>query len=206
MAVTGTPSLADNGTEGSRSFVNKLEPEPQQPAPAAPWHAGWTKAVAAVAGLVVIVATIIGIWGPLWPTAPTFYPETPSADSPLELSFKVKNRSALFPLRNLQIVCMLVSARSQTNKSFAETGVTLSQPVVDLAPGQSEPYSCPLHVAVDLREGDKIVRAKIDFISQYDSRWPWGGRSKSESEVFTLNTSPPQWLAGDNAASTTASR
>jgi hypothetical protein len=150
MAVTGTPSLADNGTEGSRSFVNKLEPEPQQPAPAAPWH--------------------------------------------------------LFPLRNLQIVCMLVSARSQTNKSFTETGVTLSQPVVDLAPGQSEPYSCPLHVAVDLREGDKIVRAKIDFISQYDSRWPWGGRSKSESEVFTLNTSPPQWLAGDNAASTTASR
>ena len=50
MAVTGPPSLADNGTEGSRSFVNKLEPEPQQPAPAAPWHAGWTKAVAAVAG------------------------------------------------------------------------------------------------------------------------------------------------------------
>ena len=134
--------------------------------------------------LVVIVATIIGIWGPLWPTAPTFYPETPSAELPLELSFKVKNRSALFPLRNLQIVCMLVSARSQTNKSFAETGVTLSQPVVDLAPGQSEPYSCPLHVAVDLREGDKIVRAKIDFISQYDLRWPWGGRSKSEFGGF----------------------
>jgi hypothetical protein len=57
---------------------------------------------------------------------------------------------------------------------------------------------------VDLREGDKIVRAKIDFISQYDSRWPWGGRSKSESDVFTLNTSPPQWLVGDGAA--TASR
>ena len=89
--------------------MNKLEPEPQQPAPAAPWHAGWTKAVAAVAGLVVIVATIIGIWGPLWPTAPTFYPETPSAESPLELSFKVKNRSALFPLRNPAIVSMPVS-------------------------------------------------------------------------------------------------
>jgi hypothetical protein len=55
-----------------------------------------------------------------------------------------------------------------------------------------------------LREGDKIVRAKIDFISQYDSRWPWGGRSKSESDVFTLNTSPPKWLVGDGAA--TASR
>ena len=117
MAVTGPPSLADNGTEGSRSFVNKLEPEPQQPPPAAPWHAGWTKAVAAVAGLVVIVATIIGIWGPLWPTAPTFYPETPSAESPLELSFKVKNRSALFPLRNLQIVCMLVSAPTSCSRT-----------------------------------------------------------------------------------------
>jgi hypothetical protein len=192
--------------KGVVSVVNKLEPEPRQPAPDAPWHAGWLKAAAAVAGSVIIIAAIIGIWGPLWPTAPAFYPETPSPESPLELSFKVKNRSALFGLRNLQIVCMLVSARSQSNKSFAETGVTLSQPVVDLAPGQSEMYSCPLHVAVDLREGDKIVRAKIDFISQYDSRWPWGGRSKSESDVFTLNTSPPQWLAGENGASTTASR
>jgi hypothetical protein len=186
--------------------VNRLEPEPQQPMPAAPWHAGWHKAVAAIAGSVAIVAAIIGLWGPLWPTAPAFLPETPSLESPLELSFKVKNRSALFALRNLQIVCMLVSARSQSNKSFAETGVTLSQPVGDLAPRQSEIYSCPLHVAVDLREGDKIVRAKIDFISQYDSRWPWGGRSKSESDVFTLSTSPPQWLAGESAASATASR
>jgi len=201
MVVTGEPWLADNRAEGSRSVVNKLEPETHRPMP---WHAGWMKAAAAVAGLVIIIAAIIGIWGPLWPTAPAFYPTTPSLESPLELSFKVKNRSALFPLRNLQIVCMLVSARSQSNKAFAETGVTISQPVGDLAPGQSETYTCPLHVAVDLREGDKIVRAKIDFISQYDSRWPWGGRSKSESDVFTLNTSPPQWLVGDGAA--TASR
>jgi len=188
--------------------VNSPKPEPPRTGPTSLWQSGWAKAAAAIVAIVVVVAAVIEFLGPLWPTAPVFAPDAPSAASPLELSFKVTNRSAIFALRNLQIVCMLVAGRSQANKVFTETGVTLSQEVVDLDPGQSEDYSCPLHVAVDLREGDKIIGAKIDFISQYDSRWPWGGRSKSESEVFTLNTSttPPQWSLGDGATSTTASR
>jgi hypothetical protein len=186
--------------------LSSPEPQPASPASSAPRSRARAlgKRIAwGIAAFVVAVAAIIALVGPLWPVAPAFIPAQPSADSPLELSFTVKNRSALFALKHIQIVCMLVTARTQSNRTFSETGVTIPTPVSDLSPGQSATYSCPLNVAVDLREGDKIVRAKIDFISQYESRWPWGGRTRTESEAFTLNaaSSPPQWLPGDGGSS-----
>ena len=186
--------------------LSSPEPQPAPPAPSAARSGARVlgKRIAwGIAAVAVAVAAIIALVGPLWPVPPAFFPAPPSADSPLELSFTVKNRSALFAIKNVQIVCMLVTARSQSNRTFSETGVTIPTPVSDLNPGQSAVYSCPLNVAVDLREGDKIVRAKIDFISQYESRWPWGGRTRTESEAFTLNTatSPPQWAPGDGGSS-----
>lgn len=69
--------------------------------------------VTLIFGTFGFVAAVYQIWGgPPWPVAPTFVPGFPSSGFALETPFTVTNKSALFPLKHLQIACRLDHVRT----------------------------------------------------------------------------------------------
>ncbi len=80
---------------------------------------------------------------------------------------------------------------------FATIAPQASNPVLE--PQASASYTCPAgnHLRLDNRDAiDSINGSQVYFTSEYDTRF--FGRSRSQSEIFTLDThtSPPQWLFG----------
>jgi hypothetical protein len=151
-----------------------------------------------------ILAFVNAVWGPPWPKEPSFSPGSPSFSSALDVPFIVTNKSSLFDLSNLTIECRLLNFRAEGrdgsviaggNSSIAARGVN---PI--LRHLSSGPFVCPLRGLMGAGRADaadRVVKARIQFISEYDGL-VWG-RARVMSSTFSLNTStiPPQWMPGD---------
>ena len=179
----------------------------------------WFRALRRSFGVVVlilgVIASIYGIWGPVWPTAPEFSPGAPSSSLALDVPFNVANKSSLFAIGNLTIKCHVIFARLTVSHKILRN-VTIGiesrpydpkQPLArnNIKPGGISSYVCPITGGPIAGFGptpefpdDKLETATIEFFSEYDSRLPWGARVQASSEVFTLNpaTNPPQWTRG----------
>jgi hypothetical protein len=149
-----------------------------------------------------IVALIYAVWGPLWPTAPTFDPGFPSFSSPLDVPFNVANKSAIFPISELTILCGLEEVQFKNPQGgptiLREVGTSRVVTGQTLRPLETRSYVCPLKQAIQIVPAPQIEKATMGFVSTYNSPWHWGGTSKSISDRFTLNatTAPPQWTRG----------
>ncbi|MDQ6703003.1 MAG: hypothetical protein M3Z96_07835 [Pseudomonadota bacterium] len=158
-----------------------------------------------VSGIVVTVlgllAAIVGILGPPWPTEPSFSPGFPSAGSPFDIPFTVTNKSALFRISNLTLVCKISFARTLLGDTFENISVN-STGINTLQPGQTSSYTCLFNRIMHLNRPPpfetKFAQAEISFASEYDSPWLFPRRIKVASDPFTLNSStdPPQWTQG----------
>jgi hypothetical protein len=179
----------------------------------------WFRALQGLFGSIIVVlglvASVYGIWGPIWPTAPEFSPGSPSFSFPLDVPFVVTDKSILFSIENFTIKCHVIFARLSTSqKALRDVTIGIEgrpynpkQPLAlnNLNASRSSSYVCPVSGGPVGGFGptpkfpeDKLETATIEFISEYDSRWPWGGRTQSSSGLFTLNvrTTPPQWTQG----------
>ena len=164
----------------------------------------WAKRIGGfiVGPLLAIVAFVYAVWGPVWPTAPTFDPGFPSFSSPLDVPFNITNKSAIFPISELTILCGLeyFEGKNQLGGPTILREVGTSQIVTgqSLRPLQTRSYVCSLKRFIRFVPEPRVEKATIGFVSTYNSWWPWGERSKSISDTFTLNaaTVPPQWTRG----------
>jgi hypothetical protein len=179
----------------------------------------WFRSLRRIFGVLVIllgvIASIYGIWGPIWPTAPEFSPGAPSFSLALDVPFNVANKSSLFEIRNLTIECHVIFARlSVSHKSLRNVTIGIEgrpydskQPLTrnNIKAGGVSSYVCPMSGGPIAGFGptpefpdDKLETATIEFLSEYDVRLPWRGRAQTSSGVFTLNpkTNPPQWTQG----------
>jgi hypothetical protein len=166
-------------------------------------------------GSLAVAASIVGIWGPPWPTSPEFSPGAPSFALSLDVPFVVTNRSTIFGIHNLTIECHVISAHLKpSEKSLQNATIGIESNPYDpqhplarnnVEANSASSYACPMTGGPIGGFGptpefpnDKLSEATIDFLTEYDSRWPWGGRTQSTSGVFTLNirTNPPQWTQG----------
>jgi hypothetical protein len=147
--------------------------------------------------LAVLVA-IYTFWGPPWPTAPTFDPGFPSFGSPLDVPFNVTNKSAIFSITDLTILCGVEDFLGTGNIRLNNVGASEAVKGQALRPLETKSYVCPLKKLILISPEPKIEKATIGFVSTYRSPWPLGGTSKSISDRFTLNatTVPPQWMRG----------
>jgi hypothetical protein len=186
--------------EARRRELQKIEQAPKE-------HPRWIRVAKWIVGTVIVgslglVASVYQIWGgPPWPTAPAFAPGAPSFGSALDVPFIVTNKSVLFPIKKLHILCS-ANRIVVGPPNWQVRGISFSIPgFADLAPGQSRPYTCAFNSVVRGPNGDKmgVLGAAITFNSEYDSSWWSGSRTKAESEMFTLETktSPPQWVTGE---------
>jgi hypothetical protein len=150
-----------------------------------------------VVALVGLVSGIYGIWGPPWPTDPVFVPGVPSLGDAFNVPFSVVNKSALFPLRDLELSCSIHSVATSHNNQYRRFSVEAGSREI-LRPLESRPYACLLNSLFVRSPDDTITAAEIEFVSDFSSWLPWRGRVHSLSGVFTLNTKtvPPQWMMG----------
>lgn len=165
-----------------------------------PWRATkWT--LGAGVAVIGLVASIAGIWGPVWPTDPVFSPNAPSFASPLDVSFVIQNKSILFTVNNPKLSCRIFSFHTEDNRVNIDGGglrvqVTDAPSATKIKPEGFASYVCPIN---QLKfPGTTIKDAKLSFIVEYDSIVPQH-RTTTESQVFTLNTStvPAQWTPGE---------
>jgi hypothetical protein len=64
------------------------------------------------------VVAIYTFWGPPWPTEPSFDPGFPSFGLPLDVPFSVANKSAIFPISDLTILCGLEYFEGKNRRSI----------------------------------------------------------------------------------------
>jgi hypothetical protein len=177
--------------------------EPQMPTHRRLWRViKWV--LGGTISLLGLLGTIYGLWGPPWPTEPSYAPGVPSFSSPFDVPFIVTNKSALFTITNLQISCQLddvvVSFPTAPNNMISDSKSTISASNI-LAPLETRSYTCPIRgfsMSGPMSVADaKIRRATVSFVSTYNKRI-FSGLTSSKSDVFTLNTrtSPPQWTVG----------
>jgi hypothetical protein len=179
------------------------------------WFRGLRRTSGVLVILLGVIASVYGIWGPIWPTAPEFSLGAPSFSLALDVPFNVANKSALFDIRNLIIKCHVIFARLSVSHKFLQD-VTIgiegrpydpNNPLArnNIKPGGVSSYVCPMIGGPIAGFGptpqfpeDKLGTARIEFLSEYDSRLPWSTRVQASSGIFTLNpaTNPPQWTQG----------
>ncbi len=156
-----------------------------------------------VGPLLAIAVAFYTFIGPFWPTDPDFSPEYPSSGSPFDVPFDVTNRSGIFELHDLSILCGLIDIRTTYNSHFHDFSVGSSGKNY-LPELSSQPYVCPftqiLSILSMLRKGETIKSARIQFLATYDNQiyWPLITPRTTMSKVFELDTdtSPPRWIAG----------
>jgi hypothetical protein len=151
----------------------------------------------AALGLLAVLGSVYGIWGPPWPVEPTVSPGLPSLGSPFDVPFNVSNKSLLFTIDGLSLSCKLKLV--QTNGLIIPNGIVRLRGEYTIGPGQSRPYVCPFSRAYGGPYAENIKTAQITISSEYKSPWPVISKKLSvDSDVFTLNskTIPPQWMTG----------
>lgn len=147
-----------------------------------------------VAGVLGLVASIVAIWGPVWPTKPSIDVGPPSSEGPFSVSFQVTNASVLFPLQHLTLLCGIYYIHTDHHQSM-EGGFSLTAGGDNtLPPGESRPYKCESILNFG---GARIIGERITIRGTYDL--PVFGHFKFESAAFNWdsNSNPPRWVRGD---------
>jgi hypothetical protein len=165
-------------------------------------HRRFLRTVEWVLGLpLAVIVAVYTIFGPPWPTEPSFVPLSPSFWSPFDIPYTVTNKSILFRVSAISITCKIASARTLLGDIIYNIDVRSTE-INNLQPGQTSSYTCLLNKIIKLSRPHpyetKFVQAEISFASEYDSPWPFRRRIKVASNPFTLNsaTEPPLWVQG----------
>lgn len=175
--------------------------EPSEKSPKG--HRRWIRVIQWIVGTLIVanagfVASVYQLWGgPPWPVELSFAPGFPSSGNAFDVPFTITNKSALFSLNHLEILCGFEKVRTDKNSGLEQLSISASDGKASLGPLQSATYICPLTRTFNF-PGAKIETATITFITKYDSHLPWGSRTQSQSDFFSLNTNtaPPQWMVG----------
>lgn len=214
-----TRMIMRKGSKSKGKGKGKSKGTPNQPiAPTKPsklWRLRRiAQVVGGIVGAIVAVITFIRTVGPPWPTSPSFTPGAPSYGAAIDIPFTIENKSALFSINNLTIVCVVrVSFVGSPNGSPPQlngVGVrasglpaSLASSLKSMESGQmsSGSYRCPLRdtkvAFAGQNAADQIKSAQVSFHTEYDAALPWRSRVTSDDGPFTLVTTVPQyWVKG----------
>ena len=195
---------------GTRQPDTPLQPKPRPPLLERSNQAWWIRAAKWIGATTVtglgLLATIAGLWGTPWPTAPVFSAGPPSYGAATDVPFQVENKSAVFGLSDLRVSCKVSGiAQSKTSSSFIKLGSGMSflrQGANYIAPLSSAPYTCPLRGkgGVDNSDAaDVLQNVEISFATEYRIFSWLPGQFHAEDGPFTwiTTTTPPHWERGE---------
>ena len=166
---------------------------------------GGAQSLAQMLRVVIVMAIVAGAAAGVWllRPVPSYSSEDVTAGSPFDVTFRVENKDAWFPLANLKINCVLAHVRAEpiaptliaaTNVRLAATG-----DATGLDPGESGTFTCPFLSFLDHETKDDpgvATRAEIYFRSGYDVPLLGSLRLSIDSARFFLDTRllPPRWV------------
>jgi putative transposase len=115
------------------------------------------------------------------------------------IEIAVTNKSELFDIKNLGISCHFIVVKTDANNTFNDGYFRVMGGPASVEAGKSRPYTCIFSRIFGLGS-QKFVEAKIEFVGEYASPWPWpfNGQRRFKTDIFTLNprTDPPRWMEG----------
>ncbi|SKA10654.1 hypothetical protein SAMN02745126_03562 [Enhydrobacter aerosaccus] len=150
--------------------------------------------------LTIVVALAIGAFA-LWSLRPVpgFASDGVETGSPFDVTFRVENMSAWFPLANLKVSCVLTYAGVPEIPSIPAADLRLpGGNGTALAPGQSAAFRCPFRSRLKASSNDELgvaLRSEVYFHSEYDLPLLGSYRITADNGPFILNTRliPPRW-------------
>lgn len=171
------------------------------------WYRFGKKALWCVGAVFGLFSGAVGIWGPIWPTEPSFSLGNPSFGQPLAVPFSVTNTSALFNIFDVTVDCVLIEVITSDNGGgnviFNSTAI-YTNVASSIKPQETRSYTCAFHPTFDklslffgIPSQHKVIKARIGFESKY--RIIFGLiEASARSDIFTLDTRtmPPQWTRG----------
>jgi hypothetical protein len=152
-----------------------------------------------LAMVVSVGAALAGVAFAVWSLRPT--PEYASdgitAGSPFEVTFRVENASAWFPLSHLKISCVVTRPEAP---DMPPVEADRSRIPSRLGPGGAAMFTCPFSAARGGSINDDLdvaLRSEIYFRSEYDEPLAASFRLADNRGPFVLNTRllPPRWTA-----------
>jgi hypothetical protein len=158
------------------------------------------RAIRALAVLAIVATAAAGLWS-LRPI-PSYSSEDVTESSPFDVTFRVTNKDAWFPLSNLKISCILAQVRALPMQPTAIDATDVRFPSrgpATLEPGESGTFTCPFRTIIGHQMKDDAAiatRAEIYFRSEYDLPLFGSFRLTNSSARFFLNTRllPPRWV------------
>jgi hypothetical protein len=131
-------------------------------------HAGqWI--VRGLVGLLAVVGSVYGIWGPPWPTAPEIHPRDTSNGSSLILPFNVQNKSVLFPITDAQMTCGVgwLFVKDARGNKFTSIHTAFNNGAYTFpAGGQPTTYPRDASELVKIEQTDQFRFAALDWDCQ----------------------------------------
>jgi hypothetical protein len=152
--------------------------------------------------LIAIVAAGFGLWS-LRPL-PGYASESVETGSPFDVTFRIENTSAWFPLAHLAIECVLTRGSVPEIAPVAASDVRFpSGGSPNLAPGESATFRCPFRAELEKSSQDELgvaLRSEIYFRSAYDLPLAGSYRITDSNGPYVLNTRllPPRWTGKPN--------
>lgn len=169
---------------------------------------GGAQSLARLAGVLLVLALVAGAATGLWllRPVPSYSSDDVTAGSPFDVTFRVENKDAWFPLANLKISCVLAHVRAEPIPPTLIGATNVRLPATDirgLEPGESGTFTCPFLSFLEHQVKDDpgvATRAEIYFRSAYDV--PFLGsllgslQLSDNSARYFLDTRvlPPRWV------------
>lgn len=165
---------------------------------------GGARSLARLVGALLVIALLAGGAAGLWllRPVPSYSSDDVTAGSPFDVTFRVENKDAWFPLANLKISCVLAHVRAEPIAPTLIEATNVRFPTADargLEPGESATFTCPFLSFLEHQVKDDpgvATRAEIYFRSAYDVPLLERFRLTDNSARFFLDTRvlPPRWV------------
>jgi hypothetical protein len=182
---------------GRRAPQRPSSPPPQPPSPPPPPRSAIRRrlvfATTFVVGLISLIASIDGLWGPIWPTTPDIHPGTPDPVSPFAVPFTIKNRSVLFNVENGSIVCFVDRLKAKDNWLDLTKNRFRVADGLTLVTEETRPFSCKISVPFFSTE-EVVMRFSVEYqvnficsgcvLRHIIGPFSWNGRAWSEGKPF----------------------
>ena len=174
--------------------------------------------VRGVLGLLAVVGSVYGIWGPPWPTAPEIHPQDVLNGSSLILPFKIQNKSIFFPITDAEMTCGVdwLFVKDANRHTFTSIHTAFSNGTYSFpAGGQPATFRCDASELIKIEPNGSVSFRGMSLELPIPLSPPWqiekmcvwiGGDYKIAgripwqftSIIFQWPASPgaPQWIEG----------
>jgi len=135
-------------------------------------HKWWFRAAEWAVGVVIvilgIVASIAGIWGPIWPTDPEIHPHDVLNGSSFILPFTVQNKSIVFEIPDAEFTCGVdwVFYKDARGSKGVFSAIAFVNGNFSIAARQTINYQCDASQLVKVNQDGSLMLRNMPFPPQ----------------------------------------